>query len=216
MRRFIISPEGFPYILIGLVCTALAFMVHLYLALASSLLVLFTIYFFRNPPRRIQTNDNNILSPADGKVLDIKTLEHDDVLKCKAYKVSIFLSLFDVHVNRMPLSGKIFYKKYIPGKFLPAFKSHASELNEKNIIGIRSTGLDFLVVQITGFVARRIVDWVKINDFVTQGSLFGLIKFGSCTEIIIPFDNINISVKPGDKVKGGKTVIGVIINETSN
>ncbi len=216
MRKFIISPEGLPYIIIGLVCTLLASIINIYLAVILMLLTLFIIYFFRNPPRRIETDENILLSPADGKVMDVKVLEHDDILKCKAYKLSIFLSLFSVHVNRVPMSGEIFYKKYIPGKFFPAFKSHASQFNERNIIGIRGNCLDLVVIQITGFVARRIVDWVKISEFVTQGDLFGLIKFGSSTEIIIPYDHVGIKVKPGDKVRGGKTVIGVIINETGN
>lgn len=216
MRKFIVSPEGFPYIIAGLIFVGLAALVYPYLALIPLLLTLFTIYFFRNPPRKINFDESHILSPADGKILDVQKLNYDDVLKCEVYKVSIFLSVFNVHVNRVPLSGTIFYKKYIPGKFLPAFKSHASGLNERNIIGIESSQLNLLVIQITGFIARRIVDWVKVGEYVTQGSLFGLIKFGSCTEIVIPFDQVELKVKVGDKVRGGKTIIGVRLNETSN
>ena len=100
------------------------------------------------------------------------------MMKCyhEVYKI-YFLSLFNVHVNRTPIKGTVFYKKYIPGKFFPAFKSHASELNEKNIIGLENEKIKLLVTQITGFVARRIVDWVELNDNLQQGELYGLIKF---------------------------------------
>lgn len=216
MRKLIISPEGFPYIFIGIICTGIAALANPYIAIMPLFITFFLIYFFRNPPRSIIANENNLLSPADGKIMDIKKIDYDDVLKCEVYKVSIFLSLFNVHVNRIPLSGTVFYKEYIPGKFFPAFKSHASDMNERNIIGIKSGTLSILVIQITGFVARRIVDWVKIDDYMNQGSLFGLIKFGSCTEIIIPSEQIDIKAKVGDKVKGGKTIIGVLLNETSN
>lgn len=217
MRRFIISKEGFLYILIGIIITTIIGMfVNLYIAIIPLLFTLFTIYFFRNPPRKIIANDNVILSPADGKILSIKKIEYDEVLSCEVYKVSIFLSLFNVHVNRTPIRGKVFYKKYIPGKFLPAFKSHASELNERNIIGLENEKIKLLVTQITGFVARRIVDWVKLNDNLQQGELYGLIKFGSCTELTIPAKKFNLLVKEGQRVKGGKTIIGVIIDENQN
>jgi phosphatidylserine decarboxylase len=216
MRKLIISPEGFPYIFIGIICTGIAALANPYIAIMPLFITFFLAYFFRNPPRSITANENNLLSPADGKIMDIKKVDYDDILQCEVYKVSIFLSLFDVHVNRMPLSGTIFYKKYIPGKFFPAFKSHASEMNERNIIGIKCDDVEVLVIQITGFIARRIIDWVNIGDFLHQGSLFGLIKFGSCTEILIPSDNVDIKVKIGDKVKAGKTIIGVLFNETSN
>ena len=216
MRKFFISPEGFPYVFIGIVCTGIAAFISPYAAVVPLFVTLFVMYFFRNPQRNIIANEKNILSPADGKIMSIQNIGYDDILKCEACKVSIFLSIFNVHVNRAPLSGAVFYKKYIPGKFYPAFKSHASEMNERNIIGIKSDNLNILVIQITGFVARRIVDWVKIDDYINQGSLFGLIKFGSCTEIIVPSEQVDIKVRVGDKVKGGKTIIGVLLNETSN
>lgn len=214
MRRFIISPEGFFYIIISAIITCLVgVFINIYIALIPLLFTLFTIFFFRNPPRKIEENDKRILSPADGRILSIKKIENDEILNCEVYKISIFLSLFNVHVNRTPIKGKVFYKKYIPGKFFPAFKSHASELNERNIIGIENDKLKLLVIQITGFVARRIVDWVQINDTLKQGELYGLIKFGSCTEIIVPTKNINILVKEGQKVRGGKTIIGEVEDE---
>lgn len=216
MRKLIISPEGIPYILMGLVCTSIVASTYPYIAAIFLFVTAFTAYFFRNPIRNIKTNERNVLSPADGKIMNIKKIEYDEMLKCEVYKITIFLSLFNVHVNRVPLSGTVYYKKYIPGKFFPAFKSHASELNEKNIIGLNCNDISILVVQITGFIARRIVDWVKIGDYLDQGSSFGLIKFGSCTELIIPSEKVDIKVKIGNKVKGGKTIIGVLNNETGN
>ena len=214
MRNFIISPEGLPYIFTGIIITGLTALFSPYLSLGPLVFTLFTIYFFRNPQRKIEINNKNILSPADGKILSIEKLVYDDILQCQAYKISIFLSIFNVHVNRVPVSGTIFYKKYIPGKFFPAFKSHASAYNEKNIVGINYGHLNLLVIQITGFIARRIVDWIKIGEYLPQGNTFGLIKFGSCTELVIPADQVSIHVTVGDKVKGGKTIIGVITNET--
>lgn len=216
MRNLIISPEGIPYIFIGIICTSIVALAYPYIAIIILFITAFIAYFFRNPPRSIETNEKNILSPADGKIIDIKKMEYDETLKCEAYKVSIFLSLFNVHVNRVPLSGTVYYKEYIPGKFFPAFKSHASELNERNIIGMKCNNLDIIIIQITGFIARRIVDWVKLDDYLEQGSSFGLIKFGSCTELIIPSNKIDIKINVGDKVKGGKSIIGVLNNETGN
>jgi phosphatidylserine decarboxylase len=213
MRKFIISPEGLLYIFISIIVTVGIALLNIYLAIIPLLITLFIIYFFRNPPRKISKDKQIILSPADGKILSITKIDYDDVLKCEAYKISIFLSLFNVHVNRSPIQGKIFYKKYIPGKFFPAFKSHASALNERNIIGIENEQIKILVTQITGFIARRIVDWVKIDEEIEQGNLYGLIKFGSGTEIVIPANKVKLLVSGGQKVKAGKTKIGVIESE---
>lgn len=173
------------------------------------LLLLFVIYFFRDPVRKIVFNDKMILSPADGTVMEIRKIDHEDYIDGSALKVIIFLSLFNVHVNRSPISGKVAFVKYRPGKYIPAFKSHASDLNEMNSIGIENDKIKLIVNQITGFIARRIICWSKVGDNLTQGEKFGLIKFGSCTEIIIP-SNAEIKVKQGDSVKGGITVIGVV------
>lgn len=212
MRKFIIAKEGFIYIIFCLIITLIVGYFNLFVAIVPLILTLFVTFFFRNPPRKIKVNDNHLLSPADGRVLSV-TKVYDEVLGCEAYKISIFLSLFNVHINRAPIAGKVFYKKYKEGKFFPAFKSHASELNERNTIGIENDKIKLLVIQITGFVARRIVDWVKIGDKLSQGDRFGLIKFGSCTEIIVPANQVKITLTEGQKVKGGKTIIGVINDE---
>lgn len=207
-----ISKECTPY---ALFCTMLLIVTSLFskeLALIPGFMLLFVLYFFRNPERKIPEEDRVIVSPADGKIMEIKEIYDDSFINGHAIKVSIFLSLFNVHVNRSPISGSIAYREYRPGKYLPAFKSHASELNERNTIGIENSELKVLVHQITGLVARRIVCWVDENDYVEKGERFGLIKFGSCTELIVP-DSVEIDVKPGQLVKGGKTIIGRLLDE---
>ncbi|SEF51031.1 phosphatidylserine decarboxylase [Caloramator fervidus] len=204
-----IRSECLPYALILSFLSIIFYFLNKYIAILMLILLAFVLFFFRDPERTIPFDEKSFLSPADGKVIDICEIEENEFFKSKAIKVSIFLSLFNIHVNRSPISGKVTYKKYRPGKYLPAFKSHASEINEKNIIGIENEYTKVLVSQITGFVARRIVCWSKIGDTLKQGERFGLIKFGSCTEIIMPIDT-EIKVKIGDTVKGGLTVIGVI------
>ncbi|RKD31554.1 phosphatidylserine decarboxylase family protein [Thermohalobacter berrensis] len=210
MKNFIIAPDGLVYIIVLAIITTVAAYFNIYLSIFPFILLAFVVFFFRNPPRKITKNDKHILSPADGKVINISEIYEDEFLKCEAIKISIFLSIFNVHLNRSPICGEIKYTKYRPGKFLPAFKSHASEINERNSVGIQNGSFKIIVNQITGFIARRIVCKVKIGDKIDQGQIYGLIKFGSCTEIIMPKDKVNINVKAGDKVKGGITIIGVI------
>lgn len=169
---------------------------------------LFVLFFFRNPRRENTAPSQAIISPADGKVLSIAEMDENDFIGGKAVKVSIFLSLFNVHINRSPIAGTVKYHHYREGQMLPAFKSHASEINERNTVGIESSdGYRILVHQITGFVARRIVWWVKPGDSLDRGERFGLIRFGSCTEIVMPYGT-QISVAVGQKVRGGITIIG--------
>ncbi|MFZ5639246.1 MAG: phosphatidylserine decarboxylase family protein [Bacillota bacterium] len=207
----LIVKDAVPYLaVLGLLTVGLYF-VWPPLAVLAAILTVFTAFFFRNPPRTIPADEGILVSPADGVILNVSEIMEERFIKDKAVKVSIFLSVFNVHVNRCPMSGEIKYRSYRPGKFLPAYKGHASEINEKNYVGIENGALKILVTQITGFIARRIVCWVKPGDRVERGDLFGLIKFGSCTEIIMPV-NVEILVKKGDKVVGGETIIGRIIS----
>ena len=199
---------------IGLFCGWIAFDITVLMAVLwiFSLIVfltgLFVLFFFRNPKRENTAHAHAIISPADGKVLSITEMDENDFIGGKAVKVSIFLSLFNVHINRSPIEGTIKYHLYREGQMLPAFKSHASDINERNTIGIESQdGYRILVHQITGFVARRIVWWVKPGDSLARGERFGLIRFGSCTEIVMPYGT-QISVAVGQKVRGGITIIG--------
>lgn len=211
-----ILKEGLPYIISTLFLTILFYFISPIISIVPFIfflvITLFVTYFFRNPNRKIIKNALHILSPADGVVMNIEEINEENFFKSKAIKISIFLSVFNVHANKSPIDGIVKYTNYRPGKYLPAFKPHASELNERNTIGIEGNGIKVMVHQITGLIARRIVCWVKENDSVVQGKNYGLIKFGSCTEIIVP-PNVDIKVKPGEKVKGGITIIGVINNE---
>lgn len=209
MNKFTIRKESIIYLVILGIITAISFYFIPLLAIIPFTLLLFIIYFFRDPYRIISTDETQFVSPADGRVMEITELDEDTFIKGRAIKVSIFLSIFNVHINRSPISGKVRYISYRPGKYLPAFKSHASEINERNTIGIENPRTKVLVHQITGFVARRIVCWSKKGDILNQGDKFGLIKFGSCTEIIVPY-GVDIMVKKNDIVRGGITIIGVI------
>ena len=168
---------------------------------------LFVLAFFRNPPRASSAPSQMLLSPADGQVMSISELDEPDFIGGKAVKVTIFLSLFNVHINRSPMEGTVLYHQYREGKMIPAFKSHVSEINERNTIGIEAAdGYRILVHQITGFVARRIVWWVEPGETLQRGERFGLIRFGSCTEIVMPAGT-KVTVKPGQRTRGGITAI---------
>lgn len=209
--KWYILPEAFPLLAAGILAAVIVnYIFGINAALIPSVFVLFTLYFFRNPHRMTDAGPQDVLSPADGVVLYVDEVEEDRYLKDKAIKISIFLNVFNVHVNRAPIAGEVEYLSYQPGKFLPAFKGHASHLNERNYLGIRSSKdprLALMVVQITGFIARRIVCWVKSGAKLEQGQRFGMIKFGSCTEVYLPKGSV-ILVQKGHKVKGGETILG--------
>ncbi|MBU1108396.1 MAG: phosphatidylserine decarboxylase family protein [Candidatus Riflebacteria bacterium] len=167
----------------------------------------FTMYFFRDPEREIPQGDSLILSPADGKVVGVDSVEHVPFIDGPAKRVSIFLSVFNVHINRAPIKGKIAYRHYTPGKFLPAFEPKASVDNEQNAIGIEGPeGYRVLVKQIAGLIARRILCWKNPGNTVESGERFGLIRFGSRTEIYLPLD-ARIEVRLGQRVYGGSSII---------
>lgn len=207
-ETFPIASAGWAYLaVLGAITGIFYYYSYKPVSMLTASLFLFTAYFFRNPRRTIPKDCRAVLSPADGVVLSVSNVHEDKFLGGSAKKVSIFLSIFNVHVNRSPVAGEVKYVKYVPGKFLPAFKSHASEINERNYVGLESPGFRVLVCQITGFIARRIVCYAKEGRRLDQGQMFGVIKFGSCTEIYVPED-VEILVGPGDSVKGGETIIG--------
>ena len=172
-------------------------------------LTVFTAFFFRDPERDVPLDRSLVVSPADGRVMRVEPVEQEEFVGGPAVKVSIFLSVFNVHINRSPITGTVRLKQYRQGKMLPAFKSHASEENERNTLGIEGQGIRVLVHQITGLIARRIVCRKAPGDALLQGQRFGLIKFGSCTELVMPA-SVEVLVTAGQKVKGGETVIGRI------
>ncbi len=187
--------------------------IYKYFSIFAAILLLgFTLYFFRDPKRNAPQNPNYFLSPADGKIILVKDVHEDKFLKSEATQISIFMSPLDVHINRIPLEGKIDYLKYISGKYLPAFNDKASAENERTEIGITHDGEKFLFTQVAGIVARRIICELKINDEVKQGEKFGMIKFGSRSDIFVP-KNWKIKVKPGQQVYGGETVLFKKTNE---
>ncbi len=208
----LIARDAAPYLTILAVFTAVFFYLKPVFALVPGILLLFVAFFFRNPPRVIPSDPGILVSPADGTVMEISEIYEDRFLNSRAVKVSIFLSLFNVHFNRSPLDGVIKYRSYRPGRMVLAFKSQALAVNEKNFVGIENEGLRVMVTQITGFIARRIVCWVKVGDKLSRGDLFGLLKFGSCTELIVPL-TVEILVKTGAKVTGGETIIGRLKDE---
>jgi len=210
MFKLSIAKESLPYILVLAVISGIIYLIFPLLSFFPISLLVFVIFFFRDPNRKIINDDKILLSPADGRIMEIKEVDEPRFIKGKAKKVSIFLSLTNVHINRSPITGEVKYRAYREGKFLPAFKSHASEINEKNYVGIENQQLKVLVNQVTGFIARRIVCWVDNDDKVVQGERFGLIKFGSCTEIIMP-EHVELKVKEGQKVRGGITIIGEVV-----
>lgn len=207
MNNFLVAKESFPFLLISGFLTWFIYGIDPWLSLIPGVVFLFSVFFFRNPWRKIILDEKTALAPADGVVTNITKFTENELLKEEVWKVTIFLSILNVHFNRAPVSGTVERVKYVPGKFIPAFKSHASEINEKNFVVINTGKTRVMVCQITGFIARRIVCWVKKGENLRQGERFGIIKFGSCTELYLPLD-YSILVEKGSKVKGGVSVIG--------
>ena len=175
-----------------------------------SLLTVFVISFFRDPERTIPAGDKAILSPADGKIIRIEPCTEERFLKGPALKVSIFMSVFNVHVNRIPLSGRIAEVAYRPGKFVSANLDKASAANEQNALLLEAAGgTKLLFVQIAGLIARRIVCWVKKGDPVERGRRFGMIRFGSRMDVYLP-PNVQIQARLGQKAYGGQTILGYL------
>ncbi len=170
------------------------------------LLVIFTLNFFRDPERKAPDRDDVVVSPADGKVLFIKEIVDNKFLNDKAKMISVFMSPLNVHVNRIPIDGKVDFLEYHKGEYIAAFEDKASEVNERAEIGITSKHGKVLFTQVAGFVARRIVYDLSIGDTVTMGERFGMIKFGSRVDVIVPI-NWTPKVKQGDKVSAGETIL---------
>lgn len=213
-----IAREGYPFILsasiIGITMIAIfALWVWTPALIAGLVLLLFALAcagFFRNPARRIPAVDSVVVSPADGKVLQIR--EIDDEYVGPAFRVDIFLSIFDVHINRAPASGTVDIIKYRSGRFISAFKDKASDQNERNDICISGKWGRMRVAQIAGSVARRIVCHVREQEPVSMGQICGMIRFGSRTELTFP-RTFTPCVKEGQHVRGGETVVGKLVHD---
>jgi len=198
-----ILKEALRFIVPLLVSAAIGAALGLYLAgILLLLLASFVAFFFRNPKREIPADPKAIVSPADGRVVKIEHVGN-------VTKMSIFLSIFDVHVNRSPIGGRIEAIDHKQGKFKAAFNHAASVENERNIIMVSQGDLKLVFTQIAGILARRIVCWKKVGDTVAKGELIGLIRFGSRVDVLFPAGT-SVTVARGARVRGGATVIGVI------
>ncbi len=208
-NRWPIAKEGLPFLIpIALLTILLGFMGWEVLTYLGILLVLFIAFFFRNPKRKIPSLQNIILSPADGRIIYVGECEEDRFLKERALKVSIFMSLFDVHINRTPATGKVLERSYHPGQFFVANAEKSSLLNEQNAFILETEDrLKILLIQIAGFVARRIVCYAKAGDTLRMGEIFGLIRFGSRIDLYLPIE-VKPIVRIGQHVKGGESIIG--------
>ena len=199
-----IVKDGIPFVLVPLLIAIIFGFFHLWIFVAIFIfLAAFMAFFFRNPNRVTPTEPNLIISSADGKVTRIEDREDGKF-------VSVFLSPLDVHINRSPIAGKVLDVKLFQGKKAPATSNQASETNERNAITIEGEKMTVVCTQIVGILARRIVCWSKIGDNLNVGERYGLIKFGSRTDLLMP-KNVIIQVKVGDRVKGGETIIGKFV-----
>lgn len=196
----LLAKEGYTFVVIAAVLVLIGWWVHPVFLGASSLLFLFVVYFFRNPPRVVPQGDGVIVSPADGKIIFCDEVDQN-------LKVSIFMSPLNVHINRIPVSGEVKSVNYNKGKFLGAYKDKASLDNEQNAVVMENEKKErFLFVQIAGFLARRIVCYARPGDKWKKGEIFGLIRFGSRMDVYVPL-HYSLMVRKGEKVKGGETVI---------
>jgi phosphatidylserine decarboxylase len=179
-------------------------------ALIPGSLLSLLLYFFRDPRREIPIDPKSIVAPADGTVVDVMTIEHDDFLGGPAVRVGIFLSIFNVHINRAPLSGRVVDLNYQPGEFINAMKPECADRNEFMWIGFEQLEPPhhrFAVRQISGMLARRIVCPLEPGQAVARGEKFGMIKLGSRTEVFLPADAVEVHVRPGNKVRAGSDVV---------
>jgi phosphatidylserine decarboxylase len=177
-----------------------------WLSLLFLVLILYTLFFFRDPDRNIPTDRNAVVAAADGTVMDISEVEESEILKTKMRRVGIFLSIFDVHTNRAPIDGRIIYRQHHQGLFLDARSPDCSEKNEAMTWAFENPRATIVVRQLTGAIARRIVAWADVGDELKKGERFGMIRFGSRTEVYLPL-TASVLVKAGEHVAGGSTII---------
>jgi phosphatidylserine decarboxylase len=206
-----IVKEGFPFVGIGAGVTLLTGLWGwTVVALVAGGITLFTAWFFRNPARTVPQGPGLVVAPADGTVIAIEEEFEPRFIKDRGVRLSIFLNVFDVHVNRIPCEGVVEDIQYQPGAFLAANNPEAMLKNEQNALFLRTAqGAKVLCVQVAGLIARRIVCWLSPGDRVMRGERFGLIRFGSRTDTFLPLGT-DLKVAVGDRVKGGETIVGVL------
>lgn len=200
------AKDGYLWVLIPLMASLAAGLLGVWwLAAVLLLLAAFMAYFFRDPHRAVPTDRGLVISPADGRVTRVEKASPNESQSPTV--VSIFLSPFDVHINRSPIEGTVVDVTYTKGRFTSATSDRASLVNEQNILTIKNDEMTVVCKQIAGILARRIVCWKRAGDKLELGERFGLIKFGSRTDLVLPAE-VEIHVKQGDRVRGGVTIIG--------
>lgn len=214
--RLPVAREGLPFIILALGLLAIAWWFTQdrggwvrSLPWLAAVLALFVAYFFRDPQRAIPSDPSLVLSPADGKVIEIRTVDEPAFLGGKGQRVTIFLSIFNVHVQRSPVDGTVDYYQYHPGGYAVAWHEKASEENERANLGISHSKGRVVVTQIAGLIARRIVTYPRPGDTVERGQRIGLIRFGSRVDLIVPME-WTVTTKVGDVVAGGTSVLAEI------
>jgi phosphatidylserine decarboxylase len=205
MRAQTLSEARWILAILALLLIASSFF-SVWLLLFFLLLLFCTLAFFRDPDRAVPADPNLIVAAADGTVSDIVELDENEVLKAKTRRVGIFLSIFDVHTNRTPIDGRVIYRQHRDGLCLDARHPDCSEKNESMTWAFENARVTIVVRQLTGAIARRIVAWAKVGDELKKGERFGMIRFGSRTELYLPL-SATVLVKVGDHVAGGSTVI---------
>ena len=209
--RIPLAREGYPFIAFSAFLTLItAILGYEILAWPTLFLTTFIVAFFRDPERMTDAAADEMISPADGKVILIEEIFDDTYLQRQAIKISIFMNIFNVHVNRIPVDGTVNEIVYKPGQFYSADSEKGALLNERcGVVMKLQGGQRMAFVQVAGLVARRIVNWLEPNDRVQRGQRFGLIRFGSRVDLYLPVDS-SVKVKIGQKVRAGETVIAAM------
>ena len=205
MRLQTLSEARWIFVILVLLAV-IAWFVSGWLSLLFMVLFFCTVAFFRDPNRRVPPDPLVIVAAADGTVTDIAELDENEVLKRKTRRVGIFLSIFDVHTNRAPIDGRVIYRQHREGLCLDARRPECSEKNESMTWALENPRVAIVIRQLTGAIARRIVAWAEIGDELKKGQRFGMIRFGSRTEVYLPLA-ATVLVKVGDHVLGGSTII---------
>ena len=222
-----IAPEGWPFLVPGLALTGLAILgtvlipdsspflggLSTFLAWGAGIFTAFTAYFFRNPVRRRRDGEGLVLAPADGRVIQIEEVEEPSLFAGPARRISIFLNIFNVHIQRAPLSGRVALLSYQPGRFAVAWAPKASEDNEQSTLGLVAGSHKVMVRQIAGLIARRIVTDPKEGELVPQGTRIGIIRFGSRVDLFLPLE-WEVNCRVGDRTKGGLTTMARVPRDT--
>ena len=205
-----IAAEGYPFVVIaGFITLLFALLAWKMLAAFFLVVTLFIVFFFRNPKRTPRGDENAVVSPADGVVIYLGNA-HESHLDEEMVKISIFMSVFNVHINRVPVSGRVVDSFYLPGKFLDVRHERATFENEQNGLVLETArGIKMVVVQVAGLIARRIVCYPKVGDMLQRGQRYGLIRFGSRLDVYLP-KGVELRISMGDKTVAGETILGIL------